>query len=309
MALILDGKIVRDQKKAELTRRVSGWAKNSGAGVKPTLAIVQVGDSAESNTYIAQKIKFGAEIGVEVRHIRLGSNALGSGLGKITTENVLAEVAKLNADKSVHGIIVQLPLPIDLDRTRILAAVDPTKDVDGLSPASTQKLVNAEKGFVPATAKGVLSLLKHYDIPVAGKRVTVVGRSGLVGRPIALALLALDATVTVCHSKTLDLKSHTKSADIVIVAIGQPEFITAEYLSAGQVVVDVGINLVNQEKNVKKLEDEVPATPKIKLVGDVAFAQAEKLVKAISPVPGGVGPLTVASLFENLLDAAVIDRP
>ena len=282
LAKILDGKVVRDMKRTELATRVKKCART------PVLAIVQVGDLAESNTYIAQKKKFGEEIGAEVRHVRL-SGGVGQGdahsdvRGDVQTDvqgEVLKVIAGLNADASVCGVIVQLPLPAGLDKGAqqlILNAVALEKDVDGLREGS---------GFMPATARGVLSLLRHYGVAVADKRVAVIGRSALVGRPIATALTAQKAIVTVCHSKTEDIAKETRPADIIIVAIGKPRHITVQHLSSGQVVIDVGTS---------RLEEG--------LVGDVDFDAARAVVAAISPVPGGVGPLTVASLFESLLDA------
>lgn len=277
--MILDGKIVRDKKRRELVERVKSFCVKNGT--VPVLVIVQVGDKEESNKYIEQKKKFGKEIGVEVRHEKMISG--------VTTEQVIDKIKALNTDSAVGGIIVQLPLPVNVDRARVISAVTMEKDVDGLGAESSRRLLSGEKGFVPATARGVLSLLRHYGVAVVGKNVTVIGRSILVGRPIALALLAQNATVTVCHGQTTTLTQHTKNADIVIVAIGRPKFITKEHLSPGQIIVDVGINLVGST-----------------LVGDVDFDSAQQIVQAISPVPGGVGPLTVASLFENLLDAVEI---
>ena len=183
-----------------------------------------------------------------------------------------------------------------MDKEKIIAAIDPAKDVDGLTPWNQKMLLENKKGFVPATAKGVISLLDFYKIPIEGKKAVVVGRSSLVGKPIALSLLKRNATVTVCHKKTRNLSQETKSSVILVVAAGSPKLIGKNGVSRGQVVVDVGINSVGG----KKLLDEVP---KRKIVGDVDFDAVKKIVKAISPVPGGVGPMTVVSLFENLVEA------
>lgn len=274
--LILDGKIVRDVKKAALAKRVAELRER---GLVPTLAIVQVGDLAESNTYIAQKKKFGEEIGVAVRHLRIAGDA--------STEQIITRINELNTGIAVHGTIVQLPLPAKVDRSAVLDAVAVAKDVDGLSAESVRRLKVGKKGYMPATARGVLSLLRHYGVAVAGQRVTMVGYSALVGQPLTTALRALDATVTVCDIETKDLATHTKTADIVMVAVGQRHLIGPQHLSSGQTVIDIGINI----------------GPDKKLAGDVDFEAVKAQVAAISPVPGGVGPLTVASLFENLLDA------
>ncbi|MEI6346217.1 MAG: bifunctional 5,10-methylenetetrahydrofolate dehydrogenase/5,10-methenyltetrahydrofolate cyclohydrolase [bacterium] len=276
MPLILDGKIVRDLKKTELAKQVETLRAR---GIVPTLAIVQVGDVPESNTYIAQKKKFGEEIGAVVRHIRIGAER--------ATSEIVDEIGALNTESSIHGIIVQLPLPASVDRQAILDAVASAKDVDGLGAESVQRLKAGEKGFVPATARGVVSLLRHYGIAVAGKRVTMVGHSVLVGQPLTLILRSQGAIVTVCDIETKDLAAHTKAADIVIVAVGQRHLIGPNHLSSGQTVVDIGINVGSDKK----------------LFGDVDFEAVKGQVAAISPVPGGVGPLTMSCLFENLLDA------
>ncbi|NQV88517.1 MAG: bifunctional 5,10-methylenetetrahydrofolate dehydrogenase/5,10-methenyltetrahydrofolate cyclohydrolase [Parcubacteria group bacterium] len=283
MAKILDGKIIRDKIQRELAEAVSKLPS------KPKLVIIQVGDNPDSNAYVNQKKIFGEKIGVAVELCKF-DDSIG--------EEVIAEnIEELNSDKSTNGIIVQLPLPTHLDASKLISNIDPNKDVDGLTPVNVRKLFeNDPSGFVPATAKGVLSLLDYYSIPLEGKRVTVIGRSVLVGKPIALTLLARNATVTVCHRKTKDLIKETKDADIIIVAAGCPGLISAEHVSFGQTVVDVGINLISG----KKFNEEIVGK---KFVGDVDFEAVKNIVSAISPVPGGVGPMTVASLFENLLKA------
>jgi methylenetetrahydrofolate dehydrogenase (NADP+)/methenyltetrahydrofolate cyclohydrolase len=233
---------------------------------KPKLVIIQVGSRPESNTYIKHKLAFAARIGAPCEHIELPES--------VSEERLLSEVAIHNADRDVHGVIVQVPLPRHLSEDAIMEAIAPEKAVDG------------SVFFTPATARGVLSLLEHYKVPIAGKKAVVVGRSRLVGEPIALALLDRDATVTICHSKTKNVAKETQAADILIAAAGKPKLIGAKHVRKGQTVVDVGINSLNG-----------------KLVGDVDFEKVSKTVKLISPVPGGVGPMTVASLFENLLDA------
>jgi len=279
MTIILDGKIVRDLKKGQLAKQV---AELRGRGVLPTLAIVQVGDVAESNTYIAQKRKFGEEIGCAVWHIRMAEDTL--------AEKIIAKIHELNSDSTIHGVIVQLPLPASVDRTAVLDAVAVAKDVDGLGVESARRLKAGESGFVPATARGVLSLLRHYSIAVAGKRVTMVGHSALIGQPLTLILRSQGAIVTVCDIHTTDLATHTKPADIVIVAVGKPHLIGPQHLATGQTVIDIGITISVDAQGTKTL------------TGDIDFRAVEAQVGAISPVPGGVGPLTIVSLFENLLD-------
>jgi len=283
MARILYGTEVRDAIAGDLKRRVALCSSI------PTLAIIQVGDRDESNAYILQKKKFATSIGAGVRHVRLPVTA--------STEDVVKEVRVLNADSGIAGIIVQLPLPQGIDLFTVIEAIDPAKDVDGLT-AYNMKLVwsaGARKGFVPATAKGILMLLQHYGIAIAGKHAVVIGRSMLVGKPCAALMLAHDATVTVCHTKTADLASVTRTADILIVAAGSPSLIGERHVKAGQVVIDVGITSAR-----KKLEDEIEGAS---LRGDVDSDTVASIVGAISPVPGGVGPMTVAALFTNLIEA------
>lgn len=281
MAKILGGRVVRDEIALELAERVKKLAR------PPRLAIIQIGDNPASNAYVRQKKLFGEKIGAKVEHHKLAENA--------GQEEVAALIEKLNDDNEVDGIILQLPLPDYflnyntatpnrmsdlLLADELVAKIKSEKDVDGLTVASP---------ITPATARGVMALLDYYQIPVAGKKVTVVGRSRLVGKPIAELLRARDAIVTVCHRGTSDLAAETKPADIIIVAAGQAKLIGAKHVAAGQTVIDVGISRTNDNK----------------LIGDVDFVAVEKIVAAISPVPGGVGPLTVALLFSNLLEVCV----
>lgn len=273
MAKLLDGKIVRDKIEGELKSKIQSLL------APPRLVIIQVGDNPESNTYIVQKIKFGEKIGANIKHLKLPED--------VTEKTLNFNIANFNSEKSINGIIVQLPIPENLDKDQIIEAINPAKDVDGLHSLNLKKLMeNDPTGLVPATTKGILTLLEHHQINPAGKHVVVVGRSSLVGKPTALAFLNLDATVTVCHSKTKHLALITKHCDILISAVGKPGLITKDHVSPGQVVVDVGTTVVDG-----------------KLKGDIAFDEVEKIVDWISPVPGGVGPMTVASLFENLLQA------
>src|SRR3989344_8915352 len=220
----------------------------------------------------------------------------------VTESELIAEIKKLNEDNSVHGIILQLPIPANLDKQKIIDAVSLSKDVDGLTSENKRMFESGEKeAIVPATARGVLSLLKNYGISIQGKKITVIGRSALVGAPIATLLRREGALVTICHSQSADVPAKSRSAGILVVAVGKPGFVTKDFVSPWQVVIDVGINSVTGEK----LEDEIP---KRKLVGDVDFESVKAIVRAISPVPGGVGPMTVLSLFENLLDICKITK-
>ena len=280
--LILDGCAVRDARLAELKKAIQGLAK------KPVLAIIQVGDRPDSNSYIKAKSLFAEKIGVNVKHVRLAED--------IREEELIAKVRECNEDDIVKGIIVQLPLPIELDQDAVIEAIAPHKDVDGLTSFNVKRwLEGREDAILPATTRGVKELLEYYKIDLFGKRSVVVGRSMLVGKPLAAFCLNENASVTICHSKTADLADVTKKADILIVAAGKPGLITAAYVREGAVVVDVGTNTVKGDK----LEDEIAGR---KLVGDVAFDEVKDIASAISPVPGGAGPMTVLALFENLLE-------
>lgn len=290
--ILLDGKKLRDLTADRLKNEIVG-AMAENAILAPQLAIIQVGDLAESNSYINQKKLFAEKIGVKVLH-KIHPN-------KVSEEDLIAEINKLNKDKTVHGIIVQLPIPEGLSKQKIIDAINPNKDVDGLTATNVKRLwARDEQAIVPATVFGVISLLKHYEIPIDGKKVTVVGRSMLVGKPLALALLNENATVTTCHRHTENLEKETSKADILIVAAGVPGLITKNHVREGQVVIDVGINLVDKTATEQKPENEIP---KKRMVGDVDFENVKNIVAAISPVPGGIGPMTVASLFHNLVEA------
>ena len=273
MTNILNGEIVRDKIGQELKNQIAKLK------TRPKLVIVQVGEIAESTLYISRKNKFGEEIGAIVDHQQFDA--------KIDQKTLSSQISSLNTDPKVNGIIVQLPLPKHLDKEAIIESISPQKDVDGLTSANFKKLIDGSNdSLIPATTKGILTLLDYYKIPTEGKKVTVVGRSSLVGKPTALAFLNRNATVTVCHSRTKNLADITKNADILISAVGHPNLITADHVTPSQTVIDVGTTLVGG-----------------KLKGDVDFENVAKIVKAISPVPGGIGPMTVVSLFENLLIA------
>jgi len=282
MAKILDGRIVNEKIAEELRAEILR-VKNS-QNLRPKLVIIQVGDLPQSNAYIARKKAFGEKIGAIVDHQKFPND--------IREEKLITHISSLNTDPTVTGIIVQMPLPDHLDKDKIIESITPVKDVDGLTSTNLKLLWEGkEDGYTPATTKGVLTLLDYYKIPISGKNVVIVGRSFLVGKPTALALLNKDATVTVAHSKTKNLEEITRQADILIIAAGKPKLITKDHVRAGQVVVDVGINVVGDEVGPRQL------------VGDVDFENVSKIVDTITPVPGGIGPMTVASLFENLLQA------
>ncbi len=280
-ATILDGRKIRDEGISRLKQAFSGLS------FVPTLAIIQVGNREDTSAYVRAKIAFAEKIGVKVNHIKLEET--------IEQPKLVEEIQKLNNDESVKGIIVQFPLPSQINKDFIADQILSTKDVDAITAVSIKNWTNGvTNSLLPATAKGVQTLLHFYGIKLYGKKVTMIGRSILVGKPIASMCLNENATVTICHSKTTDLKKETKDADIVIVAVGKPNLITKDHVKEGQVIIDVGINTLEG----KKLDDEIPER---KIVGDVDFEEVSQIVGAITPVPGGVGPLTVLSVFENLL--------
>lgn len=271
MAQILHGAPVREGIKNRLIERIKKLKK------KPVLAIVQVGDRADSNTYIKNKIKFGEEIGVGVKYLKIERLKE----GKIKGEELIEEIEKLNRDENIDGIIIQLPLPDNLNSEKILECIDKNKDADGLRGTEESEIV-----VTPATARAVMSLLDFYKIEVKNKKVAVIGRSKLAGGSIAEVLKKRGADVEVCHKGTENTAEVCGKADILVSAAGQAGLVAKEFVNQDQVVIDVGINR-NQDG---------------KLVGDVDFEEVEPIVRAISPVPGGVGLITVACLFENLLD-------
>ena len=276
MAIIIDGKRISQEIKDELKDKVEAL---KAVGKKAALAVVQVGNDPASCVYVNNKKKACAYIGIE---------SLSYELEEETTEEELLELIKrLNEDEKVHGILVQLPLPKHINEDKIIQAISPKKDVDGFHPENVGKLVIGEKGFVSCTPAGVIQLLKRSNIEIVGKNCVVVGRSNIVGKPMALLMLRENATVTIAHSKTQNLKELCKTADILIVAIGKPRFITSEYIKEGAVVIDVGIH--RDENN--------------KLCGDVKYEDVVEIASAITPVPGGVGPMTIAMLMNNCVEA------
>ncbi|HET6638324.1 MAG TPA: bifunctional methylenetetrahydrofolate dehydrogenase/methenyltetrahydrofolate cyclohydrolase FolD [Gemmatimonadota bacterium] len=255
-------------------------------GVRPGLAAVLVGDDPASATYVRMKRKACEEAGLASRVLELPVET--------RQEELLARVATLNADPEVHGILVQLPLPPQIDERAVVRAVDPDKDVDGFHPLNVGRVAlgELEDAFVPATPAGILRLLDETGVELRGADAVVIGRSAIVGRPTALLLLHRSATVTVCHSRTRDLASHTRRADVLVAAVGMPGFVTADMVKPGATVIDVGINRVQG------------ADGKGRLVGDVDFDEVSRVAGSLTPVPGGVGPMTIAMLLENTLAAA-----
>lgn len=280
-ATILDGKALSAEIRAEIGQRVAEFTK--ATGVVPCLAAVLVGEDPASQVYVRNKQQACQRMNIESRLHKLPANT--------SAEELLALVHQLNEDRTVHGILVQLPLPKGIDESRILDAVNPLKDVDAFHPENVGLIVQGRPRFLPCTPHGIQQLLVRRNIPIAGSQVVVLGRSDIVGKPMGIMLLQKgqggDATVTVCHSRTKDLPATTRQADILIVAIGRAKFVTAEMVKPGAVVIDVGINRTDAG-----------------LVGDVDFEAVKEVASQITPVPGGVGPLTITMLLHNTLAAA-----
>lgn len=277
---LLSGKIFASRLKAEAKEKVE--AIQAKYGVTPGLAVIIVGDNPASKVYVANKEKGCHETGIYSEVIRMPEET--------TKEELLREIHRLNHDDKIHGILVQLPLPkqIQAEEEAILEAIDPKKDVDGFHPINVGNLSIGKDALVPCTPHGCIRMLEMAGIPIAGKHAVIIGRSNIVGKPMAQLLLSRNATVTVCHSRTANLAEITRQADILVAAVGRPYFVTADMVKEGAVVIDVGIN---------RLENK-------KLVGDVDFANVEPIAGAITPVPGGVGLLTIAMLMQNTVFAA-----
>jgi methylenetetrahydrofolate dehydrogenase (NADP+) / methenyltetrahydrofolate cyclohydrolase len=276
-ATLLDGKALAARVRMELTGEAARLVE---AGVRPGLAVVLVGDDPASQIYVRSKTAACAQVGIKTFDHRLPATT--------TDAELLSLVATLNADPAVDGILIQLPLPAGLDARRVLFAVDPRKDVDGIHPENVGRLLLGQPRFVACTPFGVMKLIAEAGLPLAGANAVVVGRSNMVGKPMAALLLSADATVTVCHSRTRDLAAVVARADLVVAAVGRAEMIRGDWIKSGAVVIDVGIN----------------RTPEGKLLGDVEFAGAAARASAITPVPGGVGPMTIAMLLANTITAA-----
>jgi methylenetetrahydrofolate dehydrogenase (NADP+)/methenyltetrahydrofolate cyclohydrolase len=286
-AEIIHGKQIAQDIRAELQQEVASLAAQ---GVRPGLGVILVGDDPASKSYVTAKEKACEEIGIYSDDNRLPADT--------TQEQLLAKVAEMNADPKINGILVQLPLPKHIDEAAVLMAIDPSKDVDGFHPVNVGKMVVGEKAFLPCTPHGVIQMLLRSGVETSGAHAVVVGRSNIVGKPVANMLVQKqkggDATVTVCHTRTRDLAGHVRQADIVIAAAGRPNTITADMVKPGAVVIDVGVNRI------------ADATKKngFRLVGDVDFDAVAEVASKITPVPGGVGPMTITMLLWNTVESA-----
>ncbi|MBE5953614.1 MAG: bifunctional methylenetetrahydrofolate dehydrogenase/methenyltetrahydrofolate cyclohydrolase FolD [Lachnospiraceae bacterium] len=278
MTQIIDGKLISQQIKDELKEKVTAL---KAEGKEICLAVIQVGNDPASTVYVGNKKKACEYIGIKSLAYEVPEET--------TEEELLGIIDKLNNDDSVHGILVQLPVPKHINEEKIINAISPSKDVDGFHPASVGALSIGQKGFVSCTPAGVIQLLKRSNIEISGKECVVIGRSNIVGKPMSMLLLRENGTVTICHSRTKDLKEVCKRADILVVAIGKPRMIDASYVKEGATVIDVGIH--RDENN--------------KLCGDVDYASVEPIAGAITPVPGGVGPMTIAMLMNNCVEAGL----
>jgi len=280
-ARIIDGKAIASELRATVAAEVKAL---TGRGIVPGLAVVLVGDHPASEVYVRNKSTAVQEAGMRSFDARLPAS--------VSEAELLALVQRLNADANVHGILVQMPLPNGIDAAKVIAAVDPAKDVDGFHPLNVGRLNSGQPGLVPCTPLGCVRLAKSVHASLAGMEAVVVGRSNLVGKPLAHLLLRENATVTVAHSKTRDLPAVCRRGDLLFVAIGKPELVRGDWIKPGATVIDIGINRLLGEGG------------KARLVGDVAFAEASQVAGAITPVPGGVGPMTIACLLANTLQAA-----
>lgn len=277
-ARIIDGKTVAAALRARLAERIGLLP------FRPGLAVVLVGDDPASSIYVRAKDRAANAVGILARSIRLP--------GDISEEALITQIARLNADPAVDGILVQLPLPARIASQAVIEAVDPDKDVDGFHPLNAGRLASGRPDIVPCTPAGIMKLLAESGVALEGARALVLGRSAIVGRPMAMLLLAAHATVTIAHSRTIDLAGECRRADVIVVAAGRPELVRGNWIARGAAVIDVGVNRL----------------PDGRLVGDVAFNEAVRVAGAITPVPGGVGPMTIACLLENTLAAALRRR-
>lgn len=275
-AKVLSGKTMSEELLKQQAEEVE---QLKAKGVAPGLAVVLVGEDPASQIYVRNKGLACEKIGIHSKTIRMDENS--------SQDEVLSVIDELNADPTIHGILVQLPLPRHLDERAVLARILPEKDVDGFHISNAGKLFSGQEGVVPCTPKGIIHMLKQGGVELAGREAVVIGRSNIVGKPAAMLLLNENCTVTICHSKTKDLKEHCKRADVLVAAIGKPKFVTADMIKPGAAVVDVGINRVDG-----------------KVVGDVDFEAVKEIAGYITPVPGGVGKLTISMLMENTLEAA-----
>ena len=275
MTKLLSGIECRNKLKENLTKKINKIKE------KITIAVISVGNNEASKIYIKNKIKECQSVNIECQHLHFE---------KSTTNELIKLITKLNQDKNITGILVQLPLPKNIEENKVINTIDYKKDIDGLTKSNIAKLYSNQKGIIPCTAKGIIDLLEYNKIEIEGKNITIIGRSNLVGKPLTLALLNKNATVTTCHSKTKDLKKQTKKADIIIVAVGKPNLIKKEMISKNSIIIDVGINRING-----------------KIAGDVDKSVYKKC-KAITPVPGGVGPMTVYEVLSNTLECYELQK-
>ena len=286
MAQIIDGRAAAAEVRAEVRQAVQRWTEQGHRA--PFLSVVLAGDNPASASYVRGKAKAAAEVGIESDTLTFGND--------VSEERLLSVVERLNGDAAVDGILVQLPLPDHIDEQNIIHALRPGKDVDGFHPENAGRLLIGAPGFVSATPAGIMELLRRSEVPTHGQHAVVVGRSNIVGKPLAALLLrrGTDATVTVCHSRTQDLAAHTRRADILVAAVGRAQLITADMVKAGAAVIDVGINRVEDASRERGY----------RLAGDVDFEAVRQKAGWITPVPGGVGPMTIALLLQNTLKAA-----
>ncbi len=275
-AQLLDGKLMSDELRVRIAERVAALKEK---GVQPGLAVILVGEDTASQIYVRNKEKGCEQVGMRSVTIRLPED--------ITQEVLEGHIRALNADAAIHGILVQLPLPKHLDEAAALAVIVPEKDVDGFHVQNAGKLLNGLSGVIACTPKGALEMIRRTGVDLSGKEAVVVGRSNIVGKPMAMLLLQENCTVTMCHSRTADLASHTRRADVLVAAVGRAKFITADMVKPGAIVIDVGINRVDG-----------------KVVGDVDFDAVKEVASWITPVPGGVGRMTITMLLENTVEAA-----
>jgi methylenetetrahydrofolate dehydrogenase (NADP+) / methenyltetrahydrofolate cyclohydrolase len=301
-ATILDGNKIANEIRAEIAADVRTL---SAAGVRPGLAVILVGNNPASEIYVRGKVRSSEEVGIYSEKLTPAEN--------ITTDELLELVLELNQREEIDGILVQLPLPPQVDSKKILMAVDPAKDVDGFHPVNVGFLSTQRPGLVPCTPAGIIEILRRRKIPIAGQEAVVVGRSDIVGKPVAMLLINSNATVTVCHSKTRDLPGVSRHADILVAAIGRAGMITRDFVKPGATVIDVGMNKVTDQAEFRRLfagnarREESFRSKGSTLVGDVHPEVAE-VAGAITPVPGGVGPLTIAMLMANTVKAAKLRR-
>ncbi len=302
-ARILDGKKIRDEIKAELGEQIS---ELKAAGITPGLAAVLVGEDPASQIYVRSKVKTCEDLGLYSEKIEWPADT--------TTERLLELVHDLNSRDEIDGILVQLPLPPQVDSKLVLEAIDPAKDVDGFHPVSVGNLVRNSPGLIPCTPAGIIEILRRSGVTMKGARAVVIGRSDIVGKPVAMLLLHNHATVTICHSRTQDLPGVAREGDILVAAMGRPAFVTGDFIKPGATVIDVGINRLTTEEEVRKIyHDPTAPLEKLKakgsvLVGDVQPEDAMEKAGAFTPVPGGVGPLTIAMLMSNTVKAAKLRR-